>query len=513
MRNFPPSVNPRRRLSRPLLAAGAILIGKTNLDQFATGLSGTRSPFGVPVNPLAPGHIPGGSSSGSAGAVARGWVSFALGSDTAGSGRVPAAFHNIIGLKPTPGLVSTRGIVPASRSLDCAAILALTVADAVLVRGLIAGFDAADPWSRHAPANHGGGLERARGFRFGVPAPAQFKAFGNPEAEPLFRDAVHRLEALGGTRVEIDFQPFAAASDMFINSALYAERAACIGDFVTSHPDAVLPILRQSVARSESYSAVELCRAHYRLMSLRRQSEAAWQKAEVLLIPTAPRCYSLAEEASDPFAIPASLGHYCAFANLLGATVVQVPSGFDSSGLPFGVSIVAPSYRDGWASSLAEAFAEQADLPLGATGLRLSQSHGEDIIIKAEAEVKDWLTLAVAAGEPGRMGSLSAELISRSKTTPNYRLLLMPKANRPALSAVGATETGFALEVELWRIPRLALAEFCTQLEAGTALAQIELDGGVTVLAEVAQNHASLGAVDISGYGSWAAYRHYIGKA
>ena len=496
-----------------LLAAGAILLGKTNLDQFATGLSGTRSPYGVPVNPLAPAHIPGGSSSGSAGAVARGWVSFALGSDTAGSGRVPAAFHNIVGLKPTPGLVSTRGIVPASRSLDCAAIMALTVADAVLVRELVAGFDAADPWSRHAPEGHGVRLDWARGFRFGVPSPSQFKDFGNPEAERLFAEAAQRLEAMGGTQVEVDFQPFAAASDMFINSALYAERAACIGDFVTSHPDAVLPILRQSVARSESYSAVELCRAHYRLMSLRRQSEAAWLKAEVLLLPTAPRCYSLAEEASDPFALPASLGHYCAFANLLGATVVQVPSGFDCAGLPFGVSIVAPSYRDGWVSSLAEAFAERADLPLGATGVRLSQSHGEDRDDTEAAVGKDWVTLAVGASDPSQLSQLGAEFLSRGKTTPNYRLFFVPKFNRPALTAVSPPETGFAIEVEVWRIPRAGLADLCTQLEAGAALAWIELEPGESVLAEVAQNFAIQGAVDISGYGSWAAYHQYIGKA
>ncbi|MDI9407738.1 MAG: allophanate hydrolase [Candidatus Pacebacteria bacterium] len=495
-----------------LLAAGAILIGKTNLDQFATGLSGTRSPFGTPRNPLAPDHIPGGSSSGSAGAVARGWVSFALGSDTAGSGRVPAAFHNIIGLKATPGLVSTRGIVPASRSLDCAAIMALTVADAVLVRDLIAGFDSADPWSRHAPAHHATKPDLSKGFRFGVPSSAQFKDFGNPDAAALFAEAVARLETLGGKRIEIDFQPFAAASDMFINSALYSERAACIGDFVASHPDAVLPILRQSVARSQDYSAVELCRAHYRLMSLRRQSEAAWQKTDLILIPTAPRCYSLAEEASDPFAIPASLGHYCAFANLLGSTVVQVPSGFDRQGLPFGVSLVAPSYRDGLVSTLAEEFSLMADLVLGSTGRRLSQALGKDSATAANP-TDDLITLALVAIDAKTMRGLGGELQGRAMTGPHYRLYLLPQAMEPALVAVNRGETGFAIELELWSLPRSRLGDYCQTLPAGAAIAQVQLEEGEATLGQVAQSFVVEGAVDISGYGSWQAYRQYLGKA
>ena len=337
--------------------------------------------------------------------------------------------------------------------------MAATVADAVLVRDLIAGFDSADPWSRHAPNGFATRLELSKGFRFGLASAAQFKDFGNGEAGSQFAEAVARLESLGGKRVEIDFQPFAAASDMFINSALYAERAACIGDFVASHPDAVLPIIRQSVARSQDYSAVELCRAHYRLMSLRRQSEAAWQKADVIVIPTAPRCYSLAEEASDPFAIPASLGHYCAFANLLGSTVVQVPSGFNSQGLPFGISLVAPSYRDGLVSSLAEAFSLAADLPLGATGVRLSQAMGSDPATQATA-VNEGITISLVNGNAQTLRAMGAELQGRAKTAPNYRLYLLPQAAMPALVAVNPGETGFAIEVELWRLPRTRFGDF-----------------------------------------------------
>ncbi len=351
--------------------AGALLLGKTNLDQFATGLVGCRSPYGVPRNPFDEGFIPGGSSSGSAVAVASGLVSFALGTDTAGSGRVPAAFNNIVGLKPTRGRISTRGVVPACRSLDCVSIFALSCEDAAQIFDICDGYDADDPLSRRASAD----VEAFQAqFRFAVPRAADLEFFGDIAAPGLFDHAAASLEALGGVRNEIDFAPFRAAGAMLYEGPWVAERLAAIEGLFRRSPEALLPVTRQIIAAGDRYSAVDAFNAGLRLAALRRSAEAAWCRADVLLLPTAATIYTIAAIDADPFALNARLGHYTNFVNLFDLAAIAVPAGFRPDGLPFGVSLVGPAHSDLALMRLGARLHRRLDLPLGATAQFLPAS-------------------------------------------------------------------------------------------------------------------------------------------
>ena len=347
-----------------LEAAGAILVGKTNMDQFATGLVGTRSPYGVPKNPFDARFIPGGSSSGSAVAVAAGLVSFALGSDTAGSGRVPAAFNNIVGLKPTRGRVSTRGVVPACRSLDCVSIFALTCDDAAQILAICGFYDAADPFSRTAPA---AAAEIEAPFRFAMPDAAAIDWSDGSDAPALFAAAAS-LEALGGTRVAVDLAPFLAAGDMLYNGPWVAERLAAIGDFLRRSPGSLLPVTSGIIAAGADYRAVDAYRASYRLAELRREADALWPQADLLLLPTAVLHPTIAAVAAEPTLLNARLGRYSSFANLLDLAAIAVPAGFRDDGLPFGVSLIAPAFQDEALAALGARLQRRLGLPLGATG-------------------------------------------------------------------------------------------------------------------------------------------------
>jgi allophanate hydrolase len=348
--------------------AGAILIGKTNMDQFATGLVGCRSPYGVPRNPFDPRFIPGGSSSGSAVAVAAGLVSFALGTDTAGSGRVPAAFNNIVGLKPTKGRISTIGVVPACRSLDCVSIFALSCEDAARLLAICAGYDAADPFSRAAPTAAPATPAFGSAFRFAMPPAADLDFFGDGDAPALFAAAVAALEAEGGTPVAADLTPFLAAGDMLYNGPWVAERLAAIEAFFRRSPEALLPITRQIIAAGDRWSAADAFKASYRLAALRREADALWPRADVLMLPTAAMSPALAAVAAQPLALNARLGRYTNFVNLLDLAAVAVPAGFRGDGLPFGVSLIAPAFGDEAVAALGARLQRRLGLPLGATG-------------------------------------------------------------------------------------------------------------------------------------------------
>jgi allophanate hydrolase len=353
---------------RRLEEAGAILVGKTNMDQFATGLVGCRSPYGVPRNPFDPRFIPGGSSSGSAVAVASGLVSFALGTDTAGSGRVPAAFNNIVGLKPSRGRVSTAGVVPACRSLDCVSIFASNCEDAARILDICAGFDAADPFSRRRHPE----VEVPRApFRFAVPPIAALEFDGDGGNAKLFAATATALEAIGGVRTEADFAPFRAAGAMLYDGPWLAERLIAVEALIDRQPEALLPVIRQIIAGAKSYTAADAFKAGYRLAMLRREAEALWESADLLLLPTAPAIYTVAEIAAEPLALNARLGHYTSFANLLDLAAVAVPTGFRPDGLPFGVSLVGPEGSDRTLLHLGARLQRRLDLPLGATGWSL----------------------------------------------------------------------------------------------------------------------------------------------
>jgi len=349
-----------------LIAAGAIPIGKTSLDQFATGLAGVRSPAGACRNSFDARFISGGSSSGSAVAVATGQVSFALGTDTAGSVRVPAAFNNLIGLKPTRGSVSTRGVIPACRSIDCVGLLTLTAADAARVAAVVRAFDPQDPYSREAAPPSGRDLTRE--FRFGVPEAAQLQFFGDTEYPHLFASALGKLEMLGGTRVPIDLEPFLAAGQMVYGPWL-AERYAAVGKFIDERPDAVLPVTRSIISGGRLIPATEAFMGLHRLEELKRAIDAVWQSADVLVTPTTGTLYTIAAVEEDPIALNASLAFYTNFTNLLDLASVAVPAGFRSDGLPFGISLSGPAWSDDSLLALAGRFQPLATRTLGALAL------------------------------------------------------------------------------------------------------------------------------------------------
>jgi len=364
-----------------LISAGALLIGKTNLDQFATGLVGVRSPYGAVSNPFNPEYISGGSSSGSAVAVASGLVSFALGTDTAGSGRVPAGYTNTVGLKPTRGLISTAGLFPACRTLDCVSIFALTVDDAAAVLQVCEGVDPADAYSRARPQTFreaataviaspqsSGRFPEGRPFCFGVPRSDQLEFFGNSEYARLYAEGIALLEALGGTRVDIDFAPLMAVANLLYEGPWVAERYAAVKDFFDARPNAFLPIIRSILEKARTYTAADAFTAQYRLEELRRDIAPLWDDIDCLALPTAGTIYTIAEVEAEPLALNSNLGRYTNFANLLDLCALALPNGFGADGLPAGLTLLAPSFAEPFLLAIGRDFQQQRGLPLGATG-------------------------------------------------------------------------------------------------------------------------------------------------
>ncbi|HEX3851309.1 MAG TPA: allophanate hydrolase, partial [Polyangiaceae bacterium] len=355
-----------------LVQAGAFVIGKTNLDQFATGLVGVRSPYGVPENPFDRERIPGGSSSGSAVAVSAGLVSFSLGTDTAGSGRVPAAFNNLVGLKPTRGVLSTSGVVPACRSLDCVSVFALTVEDAAEVAELAAAADHSDAHSRHDAA----GVrfmpgDPPAGFRFGVPG-ASFLSeldFGGTRRD--FERAVERLKRLGGEPIHLDFEPFYKAGQLLYEGAFVAERAASVKDILRQNPSGVLPIIAQILARAEGFSATDAFSGLQTLAELARQARLAWPSMDLFVVPTAPFFPKVSEVEADPIGLNSRLGGLMNFANLLDLSALAVPSDLRADGLPFGITLFGPRDADARIAAIGAAFQRDVGGKLGATNAPL----------------------------------------------------------------------------------------------------------------------------------------------
>jgi allophanate hydrolase len=326
-----------------LIDAGAIPVGKTNLDQFATGLVGARSPYGAGRNSFNPDYISGGSSAGSAVSVALGMASFSLGTDTAGSGRVPAAFNNLVGHKPTCGLLSACGMLPACRTLDCISIFAKTAADAASVLEVAQGFDVLDPYSRHS---FGEKPMLGKTFKFGVPHDDQLEFFGNPDTSALFVAAKKHLQSVGGQPMVIDFSPFLETARLLYEGPWVAERYTAIREFIESKPDALFPVTREIISGATRFSAVDTYTAFYQLKALQRRTEPVWRDIDVMLTPTAGTIYTLAEVEAEPVRCNSNLGYYTNFMNLLDLCAVAVPAGFQSNGLPFGVTLCAPAFSD-----------------------------------------------------------------------------------------------------------------------------------------------------------------------
>ncbi len=493
-----------------LLAAGAILIGKTNLDQFATGLVGVRSPYGTPRNAFDSAYAPGGSSSGSATSVAKGLVSFALGTDTAGSGRVPAAFNNIVGLKPTRGAIGTSGVVPACRSLDTVSIFALTSGDAAEVLDVAAGDDALDPFGRAPPpAWSPRPIAPRRKLRFGVPRAEQLRFFGNAETPRLFQAAVARFEKLGGSRVEVDYAPFAEAAALLYQGPWVAERQAAVGDFIARHPEAVHPVTRQIIEGGGAYSARAAFEAFYKLEALRRGTASLWRSIDALLLPTAGTIYTLDEIERDPIRLNSNLGYYTNFVNLMDLSALAVPAGFQSDGLPFGVTLVAPAWHEGVLAGWAQPFHRAQRLPLGATGAKYPAAPAAS---PGAAPYPTLPLLVVGAHMQGlplnvQLASLGARFAGEVKTAPRYRFYdLGGTPARPGLVRVAKGKRGGAIAGEIYDVPTGAIGAFLAQIPPPLAIGSVELDDGSWVKGFVCEASAAEGAKDITALGGWRAY-------
>ena len=491
-----------------LVVAGARLAGKTNLDQFACGLNGTRTPYGVPVNAIDARIVPGGSSSGSAVAVARGEVAFALGTDTAGSGRVPAALNNIVGLKPTRGLVSARGVVPACRSIDCVSIFAPTVADAIDVLHAAAGHDPEDPYSRRMALDPAFFPER---FRFGVPAAAQREFFGDRLAEAAFAQACARLERLGGTPVEIDYAPFAQAAAMLYEDAFVAERYAAIRDFfdakADSEPQLFDPSVRAIIAAGRRYSAADWCAAADRLGALRQRCEALLASVDALVLPTAPTAPTVAAMLADPIALNRQLGHYTNFVNLLDFAALAVPAAMRDDGLPFGISFIGPAGSDLRLADIGQRFHHDTGLTVGATGRPLPAPRA--IARPAGSTVRIAVVGAHLSGMPlnGQLIERGARLLEATSTAPDYRLYALRGTVplKPGLLRVAPGEGG-SIAIEIWEMPVAAYGSFVALIGAPLGIGTLRLADGGTVQGFLCEACDTAGQPDITAHGGWRAW-------
>ena len=474
-----------------LIDAGAIPLGKTNLDQFATGLVGVRSPYGVPVNPYGAAYLPGGSSSGSAVAVATGLCNFALGTDTAGSGRVPAAFNNLVGLKPTRGLLSTRGVVPACRTLDCVSIFTRTIADAAEVLSVAAAYDPEDPFSRPAAPPT---IDEAWPPRIGVPRANQLEFFGNVDAARLFADAVARWQSLGAKIVEVDFSPFLEAARLLYEGPWVAERYAAIREFIEANPDALHPVTRKIIEGARTLTATSAFEATYKLAALRRRADTVWSGIDVLLTPTAGTIYTVAEVEADPIRLNSNLGYYTNYLNLLDLCAVAVPAGFLPSKMPWGVTLVAP------------AFCDDRVLRLGAKFL------GEAAPLRTLPAPGRTLKLAVCgahlSGLPlnWQLTQLGASLVRTTRTSPAYKLYALPGTTPPKPGLVRVADGGGPIEVEVWEVPVAGYGHFVSNIPGPLGIGTITLEDGSAVQSFLCEAIAVQGARDLTPFGSWRAF-------
>jgi allophanate hydrolase len=489
-----------------LLDAGAIPLGKTNLDQFATGLVGTRSPYGACRNSFNSVYISGGSSGGSAVAVATGLASFALGTDTAGSGRVPAAFNNIVGLKPSLGRISTRGIVPACRSLDCASIFSLTTADAARVLSVIEGFDVEDPYSRMARN------VAIQDRRFGVPRGSQLQFFGDHEYARLFEQAVARINMVGGRVVEIDFAPFLDAARLLYGGPFLAERFAAVGDFIDGHAPEVHPVTRQIILAGKTISAADAFKAQYHLESLKRTSASVWSAVDVMLVPTAGTVYEISQIDAEPLLLNTNLGYYTNFLNLLDLAGVAIPAGFRGDGLPFGVTLIARSGTDRALLALAGELHRNCVDKLGALDLRnpppSKYSYATDTLAIHESRMVLAVCGAHMEGLPlnWQLRDRGGHLVRSAQTAPSYRLFALPGGPTPRPGLVRATSGGTSIAVEIWTMRSEDFGSLVENIPPPLGIGKIELLDGETVPGFLCESYAIENAVDITHHGGWRAY-------
>ena len=485
-----------------LRAAGAIMIGKTNLDQFATGLVGVRSPYGIPKNPIRADLLPGGSSSGSAVAVSAGLVPFALGTDTAGSGRVPAMLNNIVGLKPSLGLISTAGLVPACRTLDCISVFALTVDDAVAALRVTAGPDGADPFSRDRP------LAAMRALppdlKIGIPRQGQLIFFGDKASEAAFGEALKRWTSLGATLVEFDLEPFYETARLLYEGPWVAERYLVIRNLLASAPDSIHPVTREITAAGARLTAADTFAALYRLQALRRVAERAFTNLDAIVLPTAPTAYTTAQVLANPIELNSRLGTYTNFVNLLDLCGLALPAAMRPDGIPFGITLLAPAGKDAFLASIGREFHADTHLTMGASGLPqppLTPVH--------PGASSDEIAIAVVGAHLSGMAlnwelkDLGGRLLEAASTAPDYKLYALDTTPaKPGMLRVDAG-TGASVAIEIWALPVAAFGKFVAAIPPPLSIGTVRLADGRSVKGFIVESADVAGGRDISSFGGW----------
>jgi allophanate hydrolase len=489
-----------------LRAAGAIVIGKTNLDQFATGLVGVRSPYGIPKNAIRDDLVPGGSSSGSAVAVSAGLVPLTLGTDTAGSGRVPAMLNNIVGLKPSLGLIPTAGVVPACRTLDCVSIFTLTVDDAVAALDVMGGYDAHDPYSRKRVP--GSLTAFPKDLKLGVPRNGQLIFFGDKASEKAYADALKRWTSLGATLVEFDLEPFYETARLLYDGPWVAERLLVIRDLLASAPDAIHPVTREITIAGARQSATDTFAALYKLQELKRVAEQAFTAIDALVLPTAPTAYTTAQVLANPIELNSRLGTYTNFVNLLDLCGLAIPAAMRADGIPFGITLLAPGGDDALLASIGRVFHADTKLPVGARALpqpTLAPLSTE----LAEGEIAIAVVGAHLSGMAlnGELQALNGRLLKATTTAPDYKFYALNGTTpaKPGLLRV-AEGTGAEIAVEVWALSAEAFGKFVASLPQPMSIGTLTLSDGSSVKGFLVEAKATEGARDISSFGGWRAY-------
>lgn len=485
-----------------LIAAGAIPIGKTNLDQFATGLVGTRTPYGACHSVFDDAYLSGGSSSGSGVAVAAGMVAFSLGTDTAGSGRVPAAFNHIVGLKPTRGLLSTSGVFPACRSLDCVSVFAGTCADAQAVLQVAAGFDDQDAYSRKASTHSAKAISRV-----GIPPRDQWEFFGDAEAERLYACAIGAATAIGLEVVEFDFTPFAETAKLLYSGPWVAERRAALGDFLTTHADHMDPTVQTIISGADRQSAVDAFEGMYRLEELRRRAAREWEKMDAMLLPTTGTIYTIEEVATEPIRLNTNLGYYTNFVNLLDLAGIAVPAGFRSTGLPFGVTLMGQAFSESALMASADRLHRRLATGIGATAVTLDSQ--PPVGNPTAHEIHLAVVGAHLSGQPlnWQLTQRGGRLVKSTRTASHYRLYALANTTppKPGLARV-AEAAGDGIEVEVWALSADAFGSFVAEVPPPLAIGNAILADGSSVKSFVCEPLGLEGAQEITHFGGWRAF-------
>ncbi len=488
-----------------LIDAGAIPLGKTNLDQFATGLVGTRSPYGAVPNSFNPDYISGGSSSGSSVVTACGVVSFALGTDTAGSGRVPAAFNNLVGLKPSKGILSTSGVVPACRSLDCVSIFSLTTEDAQQVLDVAAVFDSKDGFARKNPLTNQGLVDFPSTFTFAVPKAEQLAFFGSDSFAQGFEQAISQLEAIGGKKVEADFTPMLDAAKLLYEGPWVAERFVATQQIVTEQPEAMMDVTRTIIGAGDQAKATDAFSALYKLQDLKQLADALVDSVDLLVTPTAGRHFTLAEIEQEPILRNSQLGYYTNFMNLLDFAALAVPTSLSDENMPFGITLFSHAMSDQKLLTLGRRLRDHNKLPLGATGLEYqtsaftpSPSQGYIDVVVAGAHLSG-MPLNWQLTERGSI------LKTTTHTTNKYKMYAVAgQVERPALIRVPADGSSF--EVEVWSMPIAEFGSFVQGIAEPLGIGKVELSNGQSVTGFIAEGYAAQIGTDISQYKGWRDY-------